>query len=462
VSRPIDACSSPARSWRIAPEVVLALARPIVMGVVNATPDSFSDGGRHGDPRRDPGPLIDHALRLVAEGADLIDVGAESTRPGAARVDGVEQIARAIPVIRGLAARTPAPICIDTTLADVAAAAIDAGASILNDVSAGTEDEGMLPLAARRGAAVILMHRLRPPERDCYSHEYDAPPRYGDVVADVLRFLLERAAAAERAGVPRDAIAIDPGLGFGKSVEQNFALIAATAAFVETGFPVVAAASRKSFIGRASGVDDPAARVAGSLAAAVVQFLGGAQIFRAHDVAAHREALGVAAALRSSGAGTAGFCGRHGWSVEGAATSIYDPARELSLVNQPGSDGRPGPRPRRPEPIDMASAAVKEFTDTNFDAEVLKAKTPVLVDFWAEWCQPCRLLSPTIDAMAKEYSGRATVGKVDTDANMQVAARYGISSIPTVLLFKNGEVAKKFVGLTSKDKFASALDELLK
>ncbi len=282
-----------ATGWRVAAGRPLALDRPRLIGVLNVTPDSFSDGGRFGGAAE----AVEHGLRLLDEGACLIDVGGESTRPGARRVPSAEQMARVVPVIEGLRARTGALLCVDTTRSDVAAAALGAGADAVNDVSAGTEDDSMFALAARHGCGIVLMHRLRPPPEDSYSDRYAEPPVYRDVVAEVRRFLLDRAAAAEAAGVEPEAIVIDPGLGFGKTVEQNYRLVAGTAELVGIGYPVLGAASRKSFVGAPAAVADPRRRLAGSLAVSVAQWLAGVRLFRVHDVAAHGEALLVAAAI---------------------------------------------------------------------------------------------------------------------------------------------------------------------
>lgn len=262
------------------------------MGILNVTPDSFSDGGRHNDVER----ALAHTRRMIDEGADVIDVGGESTRPGSQRVDAVEQIARVVPVIRAIRADgIEIPISIDTTRAEVAAAALDAGADAVNDVAAGLEDEEMLPLVAARDAGVVLMHRLVPPHRDSYSNEYASAPDYdasGGVVEAVFSFLAERVEAACRVGVTRDRIVIDPGAGFGKSVAQNFELLAAAPRFFHLGVPLLCGVSRKSFLGSATGVTDPAARVEASVRAALEQRDLGVRLFRVHDVAAHRQALG--------------------------------------------------------------------------------------------------------------------------------------------------------------------------
>lgn len=280
--------------WQISPERVLTLDEPRILGVMNLTPDSFSDGGLHCGTE----DAVAHALRMIEDGACIIDVGGESTRPGAERISAAEQIDRTIGVIEAIAARSEVLISIDTTLSEVAGAALDAGASIINDVSAGREDDRMLKLAASRGCGLILMHRLLAPEKDQFSDRYEKPPEYGDVVADVCEFLLQRVAAAIAAGVDQRAIVIDPGLGFGKSVRQNYELIERIGELAATGHPVLSAASRKSFIGSISGAARPADRVAGSVAISVAHWLAGVRLFRVHDVAAHREALAVAAAIR--------------------------------------------------------------------------------------------------------------------------------------------------------------------
>ena len=205
-----------------------------------------------------------------------------------------------IPVITAIRASSRVAISIDTTSAEVAIAAIQAGANIVNDVSAG-EDKAMFRMCAECGCGIVLMHRLTAPSQDRYSDRYDTPPQYDDVVRGVGDALLARADIAMQAGMARESIAIDPGLGFGKSVRQNYELVARTSELASFGFPVVVGASRKSFIGAVTGQDCPADRVAGSLVVAVAAFGGGARIIRAHDVSAHREALQVAEAVLKGG-----------------------------------------------------------------------------------------------------------------------------------------------------------------
>ncbi len=271
-----------------------AVTSPLIMGVLNCTPDSFHTGGRS----MHAPSAIEHALDLVRQGADIIDVGGESTRPGADRVPAAEQIRRVVPVIQAIRERSGVPLSVDTTLAAVAQAAIEAGAWIVNDVSAGREDPGLFPLVARMGAGLVLMHRLTPPGEDRYSHQYERPPAYGDVVAEVTAFLADRASLAEGAGVPRARMAVDPGFGFGKSVEQNFDMLARLREFTSSGLPVLVGLSRKSFLGAAAGVTDPADRLPASLAAAAQAIRHGAGVLRVHDVAAHVQ---VRAILRASG-----------------------------------------------------------------------------------------------------------------------------------------------------------------
>ncbi len=287
-----------ARFWTAGPDRVVSLHPFAIMGIVNVTPDSFSDGGQFTNAEE----AAEFALALVDEGAAIVDVGGESTRPGARRVEVAEQIRRIVPVIARVRSRTNAAISVDTTRAAVAAAAIEAGADIVNDVSAGTEDAAMLSLVARKGAGLVLMHRLAPPGEDHYSHQHAVPPVYDDVVRAVTNYLLERADMAIAAGVSRECIALDPGLGFGKTVTQNYELLARTSELAALGYPVLVGASRKSFLGVVSGRAAPEQRIVGSVVAAVAAYGGGARIIRAHDVGAHREALLVAhAVLKGAG-----------------------------------------------------------------------------------------------------------------------------------------------------------------
>jgi len=281
----------PDPAWRL-PDGPVPLDAMRIMAIVNATPDSFVAASRLGDPEAAAG----FALDAVDDGAELLDVGGESTRPGAQRVSIDDQVARVVPVIRAIReAGVEAPISIDTTRAAVAEAALGVGASIINDVSAGGEDPSMLPLAADRGAGLILMHRLRPPDADTFSHRYAKPPVYEpDVVTAVHDALARARDRAIGAGVAAEAIVVDPGLGFG----NNFALIRASGELQRRlGCPLLSAASRKSFLGAASGLDDPGDRLAPSVAVTVAHALLGLRLFRVHDPAPHAAALAVAGRL---------------------------------------------------------------------------------------------------------------------------------------------------------------------
>jgi dihydropteroate synthase len=265
----------------------LSLDRIRVMAIANVTPDSFSDGGE----RLDPAQAIDDGLRFVSEGADIVDVGGESTRPGSRPTAADEELRRVLPVVEGLA-RQGVLVSIDTRRASVARACLDAGARIVNDVSALSDDPDLMPLVARRGVPVVLMHR-----RGRSEDKYDGPA-YGDVVEEVRRFLLDRARASEAAGIARERIALDPGIGFGKSVEENVALIAGTARLADAGYPVLVGSSRKGFIGRLTGIAEPRRRDPASVWLAVEAARRGAAIVRVHDVAAVRQALAVSSAMR--------------------------------------------------------------------------------------------------------------------------------------------------------------------
>ncbi|MBE2291887.1 MAG: dihydropteroate synthase [Xanthomonadales bacterium] len=260
----------------------LKLDRTRVMGIVNVTPDSFSDGGDHATTDA----AVAHALKLAEEGADVLDVGGESTRPGAGEVPLEEELRRVIPVIERLARETALPISVDTCKPGVMRAAVEAGAGMVNDVCA-LRREGALETAAALGVPVVLMHMLGDPR----SMQDD--PRYDDVVAEVHRFLAERIFAAELAGIPKKNLVADPGFGFGKTTVHNVELLARLERFVELGVPVLAGLSRKRSIGELTGRRDPAERAAGSVAAHLVAAQRGARIVRVHDVAATVDALKV-------------------------------------------------------------------------------------------------------------------------------------------------------------------------
>jgi dihydropteroate synthase len=252
-----------------------------VMGVVNVTPDSFSDGGRF----LDPDAAVTHGLALRDAGAAVVDVGGESTRPGAEPVPAAEEIARIVPVVRDLAA-AGIPVSVDTTKARVAAAAIEAGATIVNDVSAGRHDPDLLGVVADAGAGYVVMHMLGEPRT------MQDDPRYDDVVREVGDFLVDRLAVARDAGIARESLMADPGIGFGKTVAHNLALLAATSELVaRVQVPVLIGASRKWFIGRLLDIDDATARDDGTLATVVWVLDRGAAMVRVHDVrGAHRAA----------------------------------------------------------------------------------------------------------------------------------------------------------------------------
>ena len=272
---------------------VLDLAEPAVMGVLNVTPDSFSDGGHPVDPAT----AVARGRRLAAEGAAIVDVGGESTRPGAAPVPVAVEIDRVVPVIGRLAADLAVPLSVDTSKPEVMRAAVAAGAQMINDVRALTAP-GALEAAAEAGAAVCLMHMQGEPAT------MQDDPSYGDVVAEVRDFLRARAAACVAAGIARERICIDPGIGFGKRVEHNLALLARLDELAGLGFPVLLGVSRKSLIGIITG--RPAgARLAGSIAFAALAVARGAAIVRAHDVAATLDAVKAAAALRRATPGGA-------------------------------------------------------------------------------------------------------------------------------------------------------------
>ncbi len=261
----------------------LSLDRPRIMGIVNVTPDSFSDGGMLGSAQ----DAIDHGLRLAEEGADILDIGGESTRPGADPVSLEEELARVMPVIEGLRARTEVRISIDTRKAEVMRCAAAAGVDIVNDVSALTHDPQSLAVAAETGLSVILMHSQGDPKT------MNKDPQYSDVALDVFDFLEKRVAACEAAGIPKSKLVADPGIGFGKHLHHNVAVMSALSLYHALGVPVLLGASRKKLIDHICDVPNPKDRVPGSLAAALAGAAQGVQIVRVHDVAATRQALAV-------------------------------------------------------------------------------------------------------------------------------------------------------------------------
>ena len=279
-------------AWRIRGRHLELGRRTLVMGVVNVTPDSFSDGGKwFGEDE-----AIAHARQLAAEGADILDVGGESTRPGSDVVPEAEERRRVVPVVRALAAAVPLPVSVDTRKANVARAAIEAGAHIVNDVSA-LGDPAMAALVAATGSGLVLMHMLGEPK------SMQKAPSYADVVGEVSAFLAQRARSAESAGVPRDAIVLDPGIGFGKrtgsGVEDNATLLKGLGTLKRLGYPILVGASRKSFIGNILRVP-LAERLEGSLAAAAIAVWNGADIVRVHDVRATRRVVDLVQAVRDA------------------------------------------------------------------------------------------------------------------------------------------------------------------
>jgi dihydropteroate synthase len=264
-----------------APVAGLDMAGPAVMGIVNATPDSFSDGGDH----HDADTAIAAAREMIDAGADMLDIGGESTRPGAETIAPETEIGRTRPVIEGIRRHSAIPLSIDTRKAAVAAAALDAGADMVNDVAALTFDPALAPLCADRAVPVCVMHAQGDPAT------MQDDPRYDDVLLDVHDFLAARIAALETAGIPRDRIVVDPGIGFGKTVDHNLALLRGIAIFHDLGCPILLGVSRKGFIGRIGQAPDPRRRFAGSIALGVAGWAQGVQILRVHDTAQTVQAL---------------------------------------------------------------------------------------------------------------------------------------------------------------------------
>ena len=281
---------------RLPNEQTLRCDRPAIMGILNVTPDSFSDGGAYSNVDA----AASHAQAMLGQGADIIDVGGESTRPGSQRIDADEQINRVIPVIQQLRRHAPvAVISIDTTLAPVAQAALNAGAAMLNDISAGRDDPAMFELAAKSAAPIIIAHTQGTPAT------MQDNPIYDDVVSEVEAFLMERADAAMAAGVSRKNILIDPGIGFGKTYQHNLTLLNHLARFVSTGFSVLLGTSRKRFLGQAcrdtAGHDPlPHELIGATCATTALGVAAGVNVLRVHDVRANRQAADTAWAIKNS------------------------------------------------------------------------------------------------------------------------------------------------------------------
>lgn len=276
--------------WKLRDREVSLAGVPLVMGIVNVTPDSFSDGGRF----LDADAAVAHGKRLLEEGADLLDVGGESTRPGSAPVAVDEELRRVVPVVDRLVRETKACVSVDTRKARVAEEAVAAGAAVINDVSALRADPRMGEVAARTGAGLVLMHMQGTPAT------MQQEPAYADVVGEIAAFLRERGAAAYLAGVLDEAIVYDPGIGFGKTAAHNLEILRRLAELAALGRPILVGPSRKAFIGHVLGGLPPEERVEGTAAAVALAVAGGAAIVRVHDVAAMARAVRVAAAIRGT------------------------------------------------------------------------------------------------------------------------------------------------------------------
>jgi dihydropteroate synthase len=269
------------RTWKIDGNIVDLSERGMIMGVLNVTPDSFSDGGKFFDTER----AIARGCQLAADGADILDIGGESTRPGADPVSAVEELKRVLPVIENLRAKVGIPISIDTSKAEVAEAALDTGASIINDVTAGRGDKDMFALAAKRNAALVLMHMQGEPRT------MQKDPQYSDVVQEVADFFRQRYARALECGVDPMAMAFDPGIGFGKTLEHNLTLLQNLDRLRVNDRPLAVGVSRKSFLGKLIGSDDVTDRLTPTIAMTAVSRARGADIFRVHDVKENVAAL---------------------------------------------------------------------------------------------------------------------------------------------------------------------------
>ena len=287
---PVDASATGALEWALR-DGRISLETPLLVGILNVTPDSFSDGGAH----LDPATAVERARRMVAEGAGMIDVGGESTRPGAVTVPASEEAERVIPVIRLLKSELAVPVSVDTRKAEVARGALDAGADAVNDVSA-LRDPEMAAVVAEAGAGLVLMHMRGTPAT------MQQAPAYDDVAAEVRDELAAAVEAAVAGGVGRERVVIDPGIGFAKNQDHNLDMLAHLGVLHSLGRPVMLGVSRKAFIGALLGGIPPAGRAVGTAAACVVGLLAGVRIFRVHDVGVVREALAVAEAIRAAGA----------------------------------------------------------------------------------------------------------------------------------------------------------------
>ncbi|MDA8326531.1 MAG: dihydropteroate synthase [Nitrospiraceae bacterium] len=275
---------------RAGPHIFDFSKRAYIMGILNVTPDSFSDGGLYLEPEK----AIERALRMAGEGADIIDIGGESTRPGAAALSAEVEIGRTLPVIEAIKKRAQIPVSIDTCKAAVASAALDAGADIINDISAMRFDPAMPALAARSGAPVILMHMKGTPA------DMQKNPRYDALIPEILDYLRVSIRLAVDAGVEEEKIITDPGIGFGKTMEHNLEILKNLESFTGLGKPVLVGPSRKAFIGHILGGAPPADRLEGTIAAATIAIMNGANILRVHDVKEVSKAARVADAIKRS------------------------------------------------------------------------------------------------------------------------------------------------------------------
>ncbi len=270
--------------------MTFAIKSPLIMGILNVTPDSFSDGGQFNTPDA----AIQRAIEMYEQGADIIDIGGESTRPGAQEISTEEQIRRVIPVIEGIRKKNKQIISVDTTDVLVAKVALEAGANWINDISAGEASESMLELAAEQNAPIILMHRRGKSDRMQDNPEYD------DVCREVKNYLQNRAEIALKAGIPKEHIIIDPGIGFGKTMAHNLSLLADLESLLELGYSVLLGTSRKRFLGEITHQKDPAKRVAATCATTVLGVNAGVQIFRVHDVVENKNAMDVAWSIKNA------------------------------------------------------------------------------------------------------------------------------------------------------------------
>ncbi len=274
-------------------ESILEKSGPLIMGILNVTPDSFSDGGRYVSTR----DAVARGLEMVDEGADIIDIGGESTRPGSIRVDAVEQKRRVLDVIAALYKEVNGNvlISIDTTLADVAEAALDAGAGLVNDVTGGTDDENLMSLVATRNIPYCIMHMKGRP------HNMQDNPTYDNVTEEVQSFLLQQAKKMESLGLSRQNIILDPGIGFGKRTQHNLELLKSLKQICDNEYPVLLGTSRKRFMGEVCATEDPALRMPATCATTAMGVIAGAKIFRVHDVWQNRQAADVSYAIKTAG-----------------------------------------------------------------------------------------------------------------------------------------------------------------